>query len=57
MTDAIEGMNKKPIGETVSCSECEYLWNDEGVFRCRFFDNAKIEDIDEKHCEDSMYVI
>ena len=50
------GPIKKPIEEAESCSECEYLWNDNGVIRCRFFDDAKIEDAEEKHCKDSIYV-
>lgn len=56
MEGPTKGINKKPILEAISCSECEQLWNGNGVLRCRFFDNAKIEDTDEKHCEDSMYV-
>lgn len=44
--------DKKPTWEAECCAECEHIWNDNGVFRCRMFDNAKVEDLNEKHCRD-----
>lgn len=41
---------KKIVKEATKCAECEYLIDS----RCKLFDGAKIIDIEEKHCKDSM---
>lgn len=47
--------SKKPVEEATSCAECVRLKEDHGTFRCMSFDGARIEDITEKHCKDSIY--
>lgn len=45
---------RKPVEDAASCSECEQLWNDDGILRCGMYCNAMIEDTKEKHCKDSI---
>lgn len=48
-------IDKKAREDAKECAECEQLWNDDGILRCRDYDNAIIEDIKEKNCKDSIY--
>lgn len=47
-------MGKKPVEEATMCSECEQLFDEKGVMRCRMFYGAMIKEPDEKHCKDSI---
>lgn len=45
---------KKEVYDTDKCEECVYLYDDNGVDRCKLYDNAIISDTSEKQCKDSM---
>jgi hypothetical protein len=49
------GLGKKPVEESVCCSECEQLKDDNGTLRCMMFDGAIIENDTDKHCKDSNH--
>lgn len=47
-------MDRLSMDKVSACSECEYLIQDGNVNRCGHYDNAVIDDINEKHCKDSV---
>jgi hypothetical protein len=44
----------KPVDKVRKCSECEELYEDGENLRCSLYDNAIVEDISEKQCQDSI---
>ncbi len=50
----VEVVRPQKREEAETCEQCEFLLKDNDVYRCKLFDNAKLDSIDEKHCKDSM---
>lgn len=51
----MEIAHKKAMEDASCCTECLHLIHDGQVHRCEVFGNAIIEDVQEKHCRDSVY--